>query len=111
METRPSVTLAMVREQLQLYFGIDGDRFFVRCTRPDDFIVRFTDQADLDTVLGTPWPAGVPFALRWRRWSRLIMGSAGAFRYHVLVGMKGIPSHARSSEVAQVILGSSGGQG
>lgn len=35
------------------------------------------------------------------------MGSAGAFRYHVLVGMKGIPSHARLSETAQAILGSS----
>ena len=36
------------------------------------------------------------------------MGSAGAFRYRVLVGMKGIPSHARSSELAQTILGSAG---
>lgn len=34
------------------------------------------------------------------------MGSAGAFRYRVLVSMKGIPSHARSSEMAQRILGS-----
>jgi hypothetical protein len=34
------------------------------------------------------------------------MGSAGAFRYWVLVGLKGVPSHARSSEVAQAILGS-----
>lgn len=35
------------------------------------------------------------------------MASAGAFRYRVLVGMKGIPSHARSAEMAQAILGSS----
>lgn len=35
------------------------------------------------------------------------MGSAGAFRFHVLVGMKGIPLHARSSETAQAILNSS----
>jgi hypothetical protein len=35
------------------------------------------------------------------------MGSAGAFRFRVLVGMKGIPSHARSKETAQAILGPS----
>jgi hypothetical protein len=34
------------------------------------------------------------------------MASMGAFRYRVLVGLKGVPLHARSSEVAQVILGS-----
>ena len=42
--------------------------------------------------------------MRWRRWSRLILGSAGAFRYRCLVGMKGLPSHARSTEVVQCIL-------
>lgn len=36
------------------------------------------------------------------------MGSAGAFRYRVLVGMKGISVHAHSSETAQAILGLSG---
>ena len=36
------------------------------------------------------------------------MGSAGAFHYRVLVGMKSIPSHARSAVTAQAILGSSG---
>ena len=46
-------------------------------------------------------------ALHWRRWSHLIMGSVGMFRYRVLVSMKGIPLHARSSEMAQAILGSS----
>lgn len=59
-------------------------------------------------VLGTPSSEGAPFALQWQRWSRLIMGSAGAFRYHVLIGIKGIPSHVHSSEVAQVILDSLG---
>ncbi|CAD6338683.1 unnamed protein product [Miscanthus lutarioriparius] len=34
------------------------------------------------------------------------MGFAGAFRYRVLVGMKGIPSHARSAATAHAILGS-----
>lgn len=51
---------------------------------------------------------GAPFVLRWRCWSRLIAGSAGAFRYRALVGMRGIPSHAHSVEVAQHLLGSSG---
>lgn len=36
------------------------------------------------------------------------MGSAGAFRYRVLVGLKGVPAHARSVEVAQAVLGTAG---
>lgn len=55
-----------------------------------------------------PMAGGAPFALRWRRWNSLIMGSSGAFRYQALVSMKGVPSHLRSSEVAQAILGSAG---
>ncbi|CAD6226871.1 unnamed protein product [Miscanthus lutarioriparius] len=94
----------MIRMHLQQHFSIDEDHISVRRTRPDDFIVRFTNQLDLDAVLSTPSPPRAPFILRWWRWSRLIMGSVGAFRYRVLVGMKGIPSHARSLEVIQVIL-------
>ncbi|CAD6337978.1 unnamed protein product [Miscanthus lutarioriparius] len=74
---------------------------------PDDFIIQLSNHEDLELVLCTPSPTGAPFALRWRRWSHLIMGSAGAFHYRVLMGMKGIPSHARSTEIAQAILGSS----
>ena len=106
--TRPPVTPAMMLEHLHASYGLNEDVISVRRTQPDDFIVRFSRQADLDRVLSSPEPRGTPFTLRWRRWNRLISGSAGAFRFRVLVGMKGIPSHARSEEVAQVLLGSSG---
>jgi hypothetical protein len=36
------------------------------------------------------------------------MGSASAFRYLILVGMKGISMHAHSSKATEAILGSSG---
>jgi hypothetical protein len=105
--TRPTVTPAMVLAHLGEHFGILEDRVSVRRTRPDDFLVRFTHPEDLELVLSSPVPEGSPFVLRWRRWNRLIMGSAGAFRFRVLVGLKGIPSHARSKDTAQIILGSS----
>jgi len=107
VRTRPLVTTGMVLAHLTQHFGISMDRVTVRRTRPDDFIVRFTQRDDLELVLGTLSPEGAPFALCWRRWSRLIMGFAGAFRFRVLVGMKGIPSHAGSSETAQATLGAS----
>jgi hypothetical protein len=47
----------------------------------------------LERVLSTLSLERAPFVLRWRRWSRLIMGSASAFWYCVLVGTKGIPVH------------------
>lgn len=37
----------------------------------------------------------------------LIHGLLGAFRFRVLVGLKGISAHTRSKETAQTILGSS----
>jgi hypothetical protein len=86
----------MMMHHLREYFGIVDEHVSVRRTRPDDFIVRFSRREDLERVLATPSPEGAPFALRWRRWSHLIMGSFRAFRYSVLIGMKGIPSHARS---------------
>jgi hypothetical protein len=99
--TRPPVSPAMILHHLQEHYGIAADRVTVRRTRPDDFIVRFNRQEDLELVLANQRPAGAPFTLRWRRWTRLISGSAGAFRYRALVGLKGIPSHARSEEVAR----------
>jgi len=57
--TRPAVTTAMVANQLRGHFGIDDSTFSVRRTRPDDFIVRFTRQEDLDVVLRSPWPAAL----------------------------------------------------
>lgn len=101
------MTTAMVRAHLAEVFGIANGRVSVRRHWPDDFIVRFSRQEDLELVLGTPSPATAPFALRWRGWSRLIGGSARAFRFRILVGLKGIPAHARSAETAQILLGSS----
>lgn len=97
--TRPAVTLAMMMNHLQEYFSITDEHVFIQRTRPDDFIVRFSHREDLERVLATPLPEGAHFSLWRRRWSHLIMGSFGAFWYHILIGMKGIPLHARSSEV------------
>jgi hypothetical protein len=97
----------MVANQLRGHFGIDDSTFSVRRTRPDDFIVRFTRQEDLDIVLRSPWPAAAPFQLRWRRWSRIIAASVGSFRFRVLVAIKGIPAHARSIDTVQGLLASS----
>lgn len=105
--TRPHVSPAMVVEHLGRHYGIEADRVSVHRTKPDDFIVHFSRAEDLDLVLGSAPPLEAPFTLRWCRWSRLFMVSAGASRFRVLVGMKGIPARARSTEVAQTILGSS----
>jgi hypothetical protein len=106
--TRPLVSPTMMLQHLSDHYGVDGDNVTVCRTRPDDFIIRFSRREDLDRALGSPEPQCAPFFVRWCRWSRLISGSAGAFRYRALVGMKGIPAHACSEEVAQALLSSSG---
>jgi hypothetical protein len=108
---RPPVSTAMVRAHLSESFGIGSDRVSVHRFWPDDFIARFRHREDLDMVLGTPPPLRSNFALRWRPWSRLSMASVGPFRFRALVGMRGIPAHARAAETVmdtvQFILGSS----
>jgi hypothetical protein len=65
--TRPLVTPAMMLQHLHDHYGITEDRVTVRTTRPDDFIIRFSSQEDLERVLSTPEPAVAAFVLRWRR--------------------------------------------
>ena len=57
-------------------------------------------------MLGMPVP-GAPFSLIWKWWRRTSMASACSFRFRVLVGLMGIPSHARLASVTQTVLGSS----
>lgn len=107
--TRPPVTPAMVRDHLRTRFDIPDDAMLVQRHAPEDFIVRFSRLEDLERVLRSRPPSGgaAPFMLLWRRWSRLSAASGGSFSYKVLVGIKGIPAHARSQAVAAQLLGSS----
>jgi len=107
--TRPPVTPAMVREHLRDQFNIEDDAMSVLRHAPEDFIVRFRSRDDLERVLNSRPPpvAASPFVLLWRRWSRLSSAMAGAFTYKVLVGIKGVPAHALSEDVAAHLLGSS----
>lgn len=65
LRTHPTVTPAMMLQHLQEHYSASRDRVTVRRTRPDDFIVRFTDMADLERVLSVPEPVNVPFIVRW----------------------------------------------
>lgn len=51
-------TTEMLAHYLQEYYGVDGDHASVRRTRPDDFVVRFTNMEDLERVLSSQLPAG-----------------------------------------------------
>lgn len=52
--------------------------------------VRFYNRED---VVHGPVPFGTPFFLIWKRWRRQSIASAGAFRYKVLLGLRGLPAH------------------
>lgn len=74
---------------------------------PEDFLVRFNDRADLEDVVHAPVPLGTPFYLIWKQWRCQSMASARAMCYKVLLGLKGMPAHTWSSDIAERILGSS----
>lgn len=70
--------------------------------------MRFSRREDLKRVLSAPLaPAGAPFRLTWKRWSKLVNGSSGTFTFRIIVGIKNVPAHALSAEVLQTLLGSS----
>jgi hypothetical protein len=68
----------MVAEYLMHYFGFDPANFSVRRHNPEDFIVRFAVQHDLEMVLQTV-VLDPPFRLIWNRWRRTTLATAGSF--------------------------------
>lgn len=56
--TRPAVTPAMMLQHLHVHYSITEERVSVRWTRPDDFLVRFSHQEDLDLVLSNQKAGG-----------------------------------------------------
>ncbi|KAG0526126.1 hypothetical protein BDA96_06G118600 [Sorghum bicolor] len=105
--TRPPVSPAAVREHLCQRFQFGEADVSVCRHAPEDFLARFARSEDLERVLAAPPLSFAPFLLSWRRWTRLSQAVAASFTYRVLVGIKGIPAHARSKAVAEQLLGSS----
>lgn len=77
--TRPAVSTSMVSEYLMNYFGFEVATFSVRRHDPEDFIVRFAHQQDLEAVLQTV-VLDPPFRLIWNRWRRTSLAVAGSFQ-------------------------------
>lgn len=50
---------------LHEHYDITEERVTVRRTRPDDFLVCFSRQVDLELVLDNQRPVGAPFTLHW----------------------------------------------
>lgn len=61
---RPEVTPAALLHHLLHHYGIVEDRVTVRRTCPDDFIMRFLYQENLELVLANQRPARALFMLR-----------------------------------------------
>ncbi|CAD6268541.1 unnamed protein product [Miscanthus lutarioriparius] len=99
----------MVRKHLRDQFNIEDDAMSVLRHALEEFIFHFRSRDDLERVLNSRPPpvAASPFVLLWQRWSRLSSAMVGAFTYKVLVGIKGVPAHALSEDVAAHLLGSS----
>ncbi|CAD6336108.1 unnamed protein product [Miscanthus lutarioriparius] len=102
---RPMVSAADVRALLEGFYHLAPDEFSVSTYPPEDFLVRFRSAQARDGVLHAPHPQGTRFVLLWRPWRRQAWASAGSFRFCVLLGMRGIPSHLWNVAAAQQILG------
>ncbi|CAD6230352.1 unnamed protein product [Miscanthus lutarioriparius] len=105
--TRPPVSPAEVRELLVSFYHIPSESFTVSRYSQKDFLVRFNDSDNLLTVLHGPVPVNTPFFVVWKRWHRQSMASAGALRYKVLLGLRGMPAHIAGLDAAERILASS----
>lgn len=87
---RPAVSPRMVHEYLATFLGIV--EVSIQCHDPEDFIVRFSRQDDLELVLYYVVP-NTPFSLIWHTWRRTSLASTNSFHFRVLVGMCRVPLH------------------
>jgi hypothetical protein len=61
--TRPAMTLATMLHYHHEHYGIMEERVSVQRTRPNDFLVRFSHQEDLELILNNQRPGSAPFTL------------------------------------------------
>jgi hypothetical protein len=101
--TRLQVSTTMLREHLQQHFGLQEEEFDVRRHFPEDFVVRFRHGADQDRVLHSRRASALP--LVWYPWRRTTLAHHGSFKFRVLLALSRVPLHARSTELAQHVLG------
>lgn len=92
-----------VKQHLHKVFGVSDDVGLIRWHALEDFMVRFSGREDLEMVLSTLPPVDAPFSVVWHRWRRTSRASAGPFKYKVLVGIKGIPAHARLASCVDTV--------
>jgi hypothetical protein len=76
-----------------LFYHISSEAFTESRYAPEDFLMRFIAREDLENVVHVPVPLNTSFYLVWKRWRRQSMASAGAMRFKVLLGLKGLPVH------------------
>lgn len=103
--TRPVVEVAQVRWLFRQYFQIEEVDICI--FQPEDFLIQFRSEADLERVFRSPYPEAAPFKLIFKRWRRQIAATAEPLEFHILIEIRNMPAHAWSLETAASLLGSS----
>lgn len=103
--TRPTVDVTQVRRLLHQLFAVEEVE--IRLFQPEDFLIIFRTEADLERVFRSPYPPGAPFLLIFKRWRWQIAASAEPIQFHVLIEIRNLPAHAWNLDTIASILSSS----
>lgn len=101
---RHTVTMEEVAMALEDVHGLAPGSFSIHCHRPEDFLLYFASQEDMDRVLGDGVLASPYFHLLLRPWSRRTHAASGGLCVHTELEIEGVPTNAWSLATAEAVL-------
>lgn len=102
--TRPHVDLADAAEALHAKFDIGPTDMSIRPFYPEDFLVLCEHQLIWQLMMDRGRAPGRGFSLALRPWLRQAQAMAAALPYLVPLRLVGVPAHAWTRRMAEVVL-------
>jgi hypothetical protein len=94
-----------VKDIIWHHFGICKNEFYIYRSYPEPFVAYFHEAEARDVVFVAARVVEDPIELEFHAWDIDIFGDRGLIPYHVKFSLEGIPQHAWSKEIADLILG------
>lgn len=91
---------------LEEFLNVIPEEYMVHRSEPDDFLVEFSTPEIAKRILHSHLPPRSTFSVDLEKMVPPATASLTSLRFRVLVELRGIPTHARSVDTAQVILAS-----
>jgi hypothetical protein len=93
-----------LKDILLHHFGIRKHEVYIYHSRPDPFVIIFSEQHSRDLVFGAGRFIDGPVELSFHAWDLDEFGERAIIPYHIRLSIEGIPHHAWYQEIADKVI-------